>query len=142
MNLRRTTIIAALLVLALYGGLIISLGWFLKLSTLREALTSVRTLFSIQISLIGATVAAFLAILLAVPAAYALSRYRFRGQGVLRALSGVASGLVFVLASAAALEISAPAGTKLMSLVPIGHPVEIPQPEKRPLADVLHWEQF
>ena len=31
MNLRRTTIIAALLVLALYGGLIISLGWFLKL---------------------------------------------------------------------------------------------------------------
>ena len=38
--------------------------------------------------------------------------------------------------------LGAPAGTKLMSLVPIGHPVEIPQPEKRPLADVLHWEQF
>ena len=45
-------------------------------------LTSVRTLFSIQLSLIGATVAAFLAILLAVPAAYALSRYRFRGREV------------------------------------------------------------
>jgi molybdate transport system permease protein len=82
MNLRRTTIIAALLVLALYGGLIISLGWFLKLSTLHGMLTSMRTLFSIQLSLIAATVAAFLAILLAVPAAYALSRYRFRGREV------------------------------------------------------------
>jgi molybdate transport system permease protein len=80
MNLRRTTIIAALAVLALYGGLIISLGWFLELSTLRETLASARTLFSIQLSLVGATIAAFLAILLAIPAAYALSRYRFRGR--------------------------------------------------------------
>jgi molybdate transport system permease protein len=80
MNLRRTTIIAALLVLALYGGLIVSLGWFLKPPTLHQTLTSARTLFSIQLSLIGATAAAFLAILLAVPAAYGLSRYSFRGR--------------------------------------------------------------
>src|SRR4030042_1241390 len=80
MNLRRTTIIAALLVLTLYGGLIVSLGWFLELSTLRDTLTSSRTLFSIRLSLIGATVAAFFAILLAAPAAYGLSRYRFRGH--------------------------------------------------------------
>ncbi|MBN1568836.1 MAG: ABC transporter permease [Acidobacteria bacterium] len=78
MSLRRTTIIAALLVLALYGGLIVSLGWFLELSTLRDALSSTRTLFSIRLSLIGASFAALLAILLAVPAAYGLSRYRFR----------------------------------------------------------------
>ena len=69
-----------MLVLALYGGLILSLGWFLELPTLRGTLTSARTLFSIQLSLVGATVAACLALLLAVPAAYALSRYRFRGR--------------------------------------------------------------
>jgi molybdate transport system permease protein len=80
MNLRRTTIIAAFIVLVVYGGLIISLGWFLKLTTLYATLASSRTLFSIQLSLIGATIAAILAILLAVPAAYALSRYRFRGK--------------------------------------------------------------
>jgi molybdate transport system permease protein len=78
MNLRRTTIIASLLVLAIYGGLIISLFWFLKLPTLRDTLTSARTLFSVRLSLVAATVAAGLAILLAIPAAYALSRYRFR----------------------------------------------------------------
>jgi molybdate transport system permease protein len=78
MNLRRTTIVASLLVLALYGGLIISLCWFVKLPTLRDTLTSQRTLFSVRLSLITATVAAVLAILLAIPAAYALSRYRFR----------------------------------------------------------------
>jgi molybdate transport system permease protein len=83
MSLRRTTIIAAFLVLAFYGGLIVSLGWFLEIPTLRATLSSARTLFSIQLSLIGATVAAFLAILLAVPAAYALSRYRFRGREVI-----------------------------------------------------------
>ncbi len=80
MNLRRTTIIAALLVLALYGGLIVSLGWFLELPTLRETLTSSRTLFSIRLSLIGATVAALFAILLAAPAAYGMSRFNFRGR--------------------------------------------------------------
>jgi molybdate transport system permease protein len=78
MNLRRTTIFASLLVLALYGGLIISLCWFLKAPTLRETLTSSRTLFSVRLSLVAATVAAVSAILLAIPAAYALSRYRFR----------------------------------------------------------------
>jgi ABC-type sulfate transport system permease component len=38
---------------------------------------SARISFSIQLSLVGATVAAFPAIFLAVPAAYALLRYRF-----------------------------------------------------------------
>lgn len=80
MNLQRTTVVAALLVLALYGGLILSLGWFLEWSTLGATLVSARTLFSIQVSLVGATVAAFLAMVLAVPAAYGLSRYRFRGR--------------------------------------------------------------
>lgn len=80
MNLRTSTIFAALAVLALYGGLIVSLGWFLDSTALRGAVFSERTLFSVRISLIAATLAAALAMLLAVPAAYALSRYRFPGR--------------------------------------------------------------
>jgi len=80
MNLRRTTTVAALAVLALYGGLILSLGWFLDASVLRSAVQSERTFFAVRLSLLAATVAASLALLLAIPAAYALSRYRFRGR--------------------------------------------------------------
>lgn len=80
MNLRRTTIAAALAVLFLYGGLILSLGWFLDAGAVRAAVQSERTLFSVRLSLVTATLAAMLALLLAVPAAYALSRYRFRGR--------------------------------------------------------------
>ena len=80
MNLRRTTIAAALAVLVLYGGLILSLGWFLDGGAFRGALLSERTLFSVRLSLVAATFAACLALVLAIPAAYALSRYRFRGR--------------------------------------------------------------
>ncbi|MHB1306943.1 MAG: ABC transporter permease [Limisphaerales bacterium] len=80
MNLRRTAITAALAVLMLYGGLILSLGWFFDGPTLRGALLSERTLFSIRLSLLTATLAAGLAVALAVPAAYALSRFRFPGR--------------------------------------------------------------
>ncbi len=80
MTLRRSTIIAALAVLLLYGGLILSLGWFLDGAAVRAAVQSERTLFAVRLSLVAATLAATLALLLAVPAAYALSRYRFRGR--------------------------------------------------------------
>lgn len=80
MNLRRSTIAAALAVLLLYGGLILSLGWFLDGAAVRAAVQSERTMFSVRLSLVAATLAATLALLLAVPAAYALSRYRFRGR--------------------------------------------------------------
>lgn len=36
----------------------------------------------------------------------------------------------------------APADMKLVSLVAIGHPAEIPSPPKRTIQDVLHWEAF
>jgi molybdate transport system permease protein len=80
MTLRRVTIAAALSVLLLYGGLVVSLAWFFDGATLRAALLSERTLFSVRLSLFAATLAATLALALAVPAAYALSRYRFRGR--------------------------------------------------------------
>lgn len=66
----------------LYGGLVLSLAWFLDGATLGAALQSERTLFSVRLSLLTATLAASLALGLAVPAAYALSRYRFWGRGL------------------------------------------------------------
>jgi molybdate transport system permease protein len=67
-------------VLALYGGLVLSLAWFFSGSALRDTLLSERTLFSVRLSLMTATLAASLALALAIPAAYALSRYRFPGR--------------------------------------------------------------
>ena len=76
----RASIAAALAVLALYAGLIVSLFWFLDQAILGETLLSERTAFSVRLSLMAATVATALALLLAIPAAYALSRYRFPGR--------------------------------------------------------------
>lgn len=76
----RASVAAALAVLVLYAGLIVSLVWFLDGPTLRETLLTERTAFSVRLSLMAATVATLLALLLAIPAAYALSRYRFWGK--------------------------------------------------------------
>lgn len=80
MSLKHTSIVAALAILVLYGGLIVSLAWFFDAATLRQALFSERTLFSVRLSLVAATVSTGLALLLATPAAYALSRFSFRGR--------------------------------------------------------------
>ncbi|MBX3463292.1 MAG: ABC transporter permease [Planctomycetes bacterium] len=80
MSLRHFTIAAAAAVLLLYGGLILSLAWFFDGAALHAAVRSERTLSAVRLSLLAATLAATLALLLAVPAAYALSRYRFRGR--------------------------------------------------------------
>lgn len=37
---------------------------------------------------------------------------------------------------------NAPQGYKLIALIALGYAAEVPQPSKRPLKDVLHWEQF
>ncbi len=76
----RASIAAALAVLALYAGLIVSLAWFLDGQTLVGTLLSERTLFSVRLSLAAATVATALALVLAIPAAYGLARYEFPGK--------------------------------------------------------------
>lgn len=38
--------------------------------------------------------------------------------------------------------LGAPDGYKLVSLIPIGYPVEHKRAQKRPLKEVLHWERF
>ncbi len=38
--------------------------------------------------------------------------------------------------------LDAPDSHKLVSLIPLGYPERVPEPNKRPLDDVLHWEQY
>lgn len=38
--------------------------------------------------------------------------------------------------------VGAPAGYRLVSLLAVGHPAESAEKPKRPVAEVLHWEQF
>lgn len=45
-------------------------------------------------------------------------------------------------AEAVCKEVGAPAGYKLISLIPIGHPAETSHKKKRSVVEVLHWEKF
>ncbi len=80
MKLKRLCIIAAFSTFLLYAVLTISLGYFFSGERFGELLLSERMLFSIQLSIFVATVAMGFAMLLAVPTAYALSRYDFVGK--------------------------------------------------------------
>lgn len=84
--MKRLGVLSALAVLFLYGGLFLSLAWFIEPTVLGGLLSSPRTLAAIRLSLGAATVATLIAILVATPAAYALSRYPFPGRGVVDTL--------------------------------------------------------
>lgn len=80
MSFKRVAIAFAFSVLLLYAGLIGSLFYFVKGGLFAQILVSERALFSIRLSLVTATIAALASIIIAVPAAYALSRFDFRGK--------------------------------------------------------------
>lgn len=80
MGFQRLTIAAALSVFGFYALLIASLAYFFDGDQVLKVWGSPRTLFTIRLSLTAATLAAVLALLVAVPAAYALSRFDFRGR--------------------------------------------------------------
>ncbi|WP_456432512.1 ABC transporter permease [Nitratifractor sp.] len=86
MSFRRTAIGSAIGIGIFYGGLILSVGYFLDPHGFFATLRSERTLFSIGLSLEAATLAAAMALLVALPAGYALSRYRFRGRRLIDTL--------------------------------------------------------
>lgn len=77
-SLKRTLIINALGVFCLYFILVVSVFYFFQPSLSLSILTSNRTLYSLGLSLFAATAATSMAIILAIPSAYALSRYDFR----------------------------------------------------------------
>jgi len=80
MSFRRISILSAFSIFFLYGGLILSLLYFSRLSLIPSTLFSDRVLFSIRLSLFTATIAALLSVGGGIPAAYALSRFDFPGK--------------------------------------------------------------
>lgn len=80
MSFKRISISFVFLTFFLYAGLILSLFYFWKGGLLLETLFSERTLYSICLSLLAATVSVLLSIFIAVPSAYALSRFEFIGK--------------------------------------------------------------
>jgi len=80
MNFKNITILFAFLTFLLYGILIFSLIYFFDCSTFLEMILSERTLFSIKLSLVAATIATIISITIAIPTAYALSRFQFKGK--------------------------------------------------------------
>jgi molybdate transport system permease protein len=80
MSFKRLSISISFAVFALYGGLILSLLYYYDGAMFLETLGSARTLFSIRLSLFTATVSTIIAVVVAIPSAYALSRFRFFGR--------------------------------------------------------------
>ncbi len=83
MTFRRLSIVFAFLIFSIYVGLLLSLFYFWNGSLFIEILFSERTLFSIQISVISATIASLLSLFFALPSAYALSRFNFKGKYII-----------------------------------------------------------
>ena len=104
MSFRYTMIGAAVGIFIFYLGLILSLFYFVGGKGFWEALSHPNTLFSIRLSLIGATLATLFAVIIGLPSAYALSRFKFVGKGILDTfleipmiISPVALGAAFLV---------------------------------------------
>lgn len=83
MNLKRLTMVCAFGIFALFAVLILSLLYFYSTDTFVSMLRSERLWYSIRLSMISATIATIFSIIIAVPSAYALSRYDFWGKTLL-----------------------------------------------------------
>jgi len=92
--------------------------------------------------------AAFCVLVLARPSACAVEDCCAATENLLLAAQAHGLGACWVAgapqpyAPAVAAAFGAPATHALISIVSVGHPAESPSIEKRPLADVLHWEKF
>ena len=79
---------SALGLLALFFvGLVVSMLAYVDGRTLLWALLSEEVLFAIRLSLVTATLATILSLAVAIPAAYAISKGRFPGKGIVEACS-------------------------------------------------------
>jgi nitroreductase len=92
--------------------------------------------------------AAFCVLVLARHSACAVEDCCAATQNLLLAASAHGLGACWVAgapqpyAPAVAKAFGAPATHTLISIVSVGHPAESPSIEKRPLAELLHWEKF
>lgn len=83
MTFKRISIFFSYIVFIFYIGLVLSMVYFWNGPLFLEILFSRRTLFSIKISFLTATIATLFSLLLALPCAYALSRFEFRGKYII-----------------------------------------------------------
>jgi len=92
--------------------------------------------------------AAFCILVLARPSTCAVEDCCAATENLLLAAEAHGLGACWVAGSpqpyapAVAKAFGAPADLTLISIVSVGHPAESPSIEKRPLADLLHWERF
>jgi len=86
MTFKRISILLSFTVFILYGGLILSLFYFYNGQLFLETIKSERTLFSLRLSLVTATIATIASLIIAIPSAYALSRFHFIGQSFIDTL--------------------------------------------------------
>jgi len=77
MKVKQLVIGSAISILVIYGILIASAFYFFDSKTLSESLSEKRIYNAVWISISAATFATMLAVIIAIPAAYALSRYSF-----------------------------------------------------------------
>lgn len=77
MKLKQLVISSAISILLIYGILIVSVIYFFESDILIKSLSDNRVLSAIWLSVSAATMASFLAVTIAIPSAYALSRYNF-----------------------------------------------------------------
>lgn len=84
--LKKLTIGITLGIFIFYLLLVLSLFAFINPLKLVQAFASERVWFSVTLSLKAAVIATFLSVILAVPSAYALSRYEFPGKRIIDVL--------------------------------------------------------
>lgn len=92
--------------------------------------------------------AAFAVLVLARETCYAVEDCSAATQNLLIAAAAHGLGACWVAGTkqaygaVVARAFGAPADHQLVAIVSFGHPAEDPKVDKRPLADVLHWEKF
>ena len=77
MKIKQLAISSAISILFIYGILIVSAFYFFDVATLSKTLSDERIFSAISISIGAATIATLFAIAIAIPSAFALSRYSF-----------------------------------------------------------------
>jgi len=80
---KRVAILFSGFVFVLYSGLILSLLYFFDKDVFLKAALSKRAVYSIFLSLSVASVVTIISLFIAIPTAYALSRYNFKGKSLI-----------------------------------------------------------
>jgi molybdate transport system permease protein len=80
MKQKNISIAFAFLLLLIYAALIVSAFTYFDAAEFFNSITSKRSLFSIKLSLLTASLATVLAMCIAIPAGYGLARYKFFGR--------------------------------------------------------------